>query len=144
MLTHTASVKPYPSNIRHLEPAFFIASSKSCCNLVGNESPPQKTTRSFLRFLFLINSGHFSKLSYIVGTPQMQETSTLFIIFAASLGENFGINITANLVINGACIVMHKPNPWNDGKTVSIPPPLISSGLQASISQACSATKLRF
>ena len=79
----------------------------------------------------------------MVGTPHIQEIFVFLINLAVSFGENLGIKTAANLVINGACIVMHKPNPWNDGKTVSIPPPLISSGLQASISQACSATKFK-
>ena len=61
--------------------------------------------------------------------------------YSLSSAENFGIKIVENLVMRGACIVMHSPKPWNDGKTESIPPPRMSSSLHASISHACSATK---
>jgi hypothetical protein len=91
----------------------------------------------------LTKAGHFNNCSYIVGTPQIQETLVLFIIFAVSSAENLGIKIQANLVINGACIVIVKPKPWNDGKTDNIPPPLINSGEQDKNSQALSEIEFK-
>ena len=72
----------------------------------------------------------------------MHVTLVFFMIFAVSFAENLGTKIQANLVINGACIVMPNPKPWKDGNTASIPPPRTCSGVKDKNSQACSATQL--
>ena len=62
-LTAIASVKPYPWNKRHLEPASAIVLLNLSSKSAGMESPPQKQQCKYFKFLDLTNFGSCSNFS---------------------------------------------------------------------------------
>ena len=112
--------------------------------MVGKESPPEKQLPSIFKCLLFTNEFSFNKALKTLGTPQIQMTFLhLFIILATSLAENLGIRTTPKEFTKGACIVIHRPNPWKLGRTETKDLPIKSFGFMHMNSGVLLAVKLK-
>ena len=94
--------------------------------------------------MFFVNDLSFNNALNTVGTPHIQIAFLhLFIILLTILEENLGISTTPKELASGACMVIHRPNPWKLGRTDIKDLPINWSGVIHIISLILLAVKLK-